>query len=403
MGDLRHSFDPVFFTQEEKEQLTARLRQAAEQEDNMKDSTKRAIRHTSHRLIIGVAVAAALTTGALAAAVGGGLMGYFEARTPEDQSTLEEGIYQLNRSETYNGWSFQFTDCIGDDSTVYLWGELVAPEGTVLTKPENGTFHAEDIRVTLPQGMGGSYGWSIEADQDADPTDNRIPFLLELMALSQSLRGETIDITLGPITDVWWTDPGTDQAVQHRDSALTQAIRGHIWTFEDVQLDFPDQTIRLTPNVEVPYLDGTATLTQVEISPLNTLVRIEGGSCYDHHNRLEKPPVVDSSGTEEVIEGDGFTITVDDGAGEEAYWNGFNCWEALDVAIVLKDGTILEPPDTGSGSRCEDDLHPYYGETPYVQRYFPYAPSSNVISPRVIDPSQVDYILVCGVRIDMPQ
>ena len=56
MADLRHSFDPILFTQEEKEQLTARLRQAAEQEDNMKDSTKRTIRHTSHRLIIGVAV-----------------------------------------------------------------------------------------------------------------------------------------------------------------------------------------------------------------------------------------------------------------------------------------------------------------------------------------------------------
>ena len=138
MGDLRHSFDPVFFTQEEKEQLTARLRQAAEQEDNMKDSTKRAIRHTSHRLIIGVAVAAALTTGALAAAVGGGLMGYFEARTPEDQSTLEEGIYQLNRSETYNGWTVELTDCIGDDSNVYLWVDVTAPEGTALTPPEGG-------------------------------------------------------------------------------------------------------------------------------------------------------------------------------------------------------------------------------------------------------------------------
>ncbi len=138
MGDLRHSFDPVFFTQEEKEQLTARLRQAAEQEDNMKDSTKRAIRHTSHRLIIGVAVAAALTTGALAAAVGGGLMGYFEARTPEDQSTLAEGIYQLNRSETYNGWTVELTDCIGDDSNVYLWVDVTAPEGTALTPPEGG-------------------------------------------------------------------------------------------------------------------------------------------------------------------------------------------------------------------------------------------------------------------------
>ena len=140
MGDLRHSFDPVFFTQEEKEQLTARLRQAAEQEDNMKDSTKRAIRHTSHRLIIGVAVAAALTTGALAAAVGGGLMGYFEARTPEDQSTLEEGIYQLNRSETYNGWTVELTDCIGDDTNGYVWVEVTAPEGTVLQPPEGGQF-----------------------------------------------------------------------------------------------------------------------------------------------------------------------------------------------------------------------------------------------------------------------
>ena len=35
MGDLRHSFDPVFFTQEEKEHLTARLRQAAEQEETV--------------------------------------------------------------------------------------------------------------------------------------------------------------------------------------------------------------------------------------------------------------------------------------------------------------------------------------------------------------------------------
>ena len=167
MGDLRHSFDPVFFTQEEKEQLTARLRQAAEQEDNMKDSTKRAIRHTSHRLIIGVAVAAALTTGALAAAVGGGLMGYFEARTPEEQSTLEEGIYQLNRSETHNGWSVPIYRLHrGRPVPSTCGGSVVAPEGTVLTKPEeDGTFYAEDIRVTLPQGCNGGYSWGIEADR----------------------------------------------------------------------------------------------------------------------------------------------------------------------------------------------------------------------------------------------
>lgn len=82
MADLNHSFDHFAFTSEEKEQLTDRLRQAAEQEERMKEPTKRIIRHTGHRLLIGAGAAAALTMGALAATVGGGLLGYFEARTP---------------------------------------------------------------------------------------------------------------------------------------------------------------------------------------------------------------------------------------------------------------------------------------------------------------------------------
>ena len=53
MADLNHSFDHFAFTSEEKEQLTDRLRQAAEQEERMKEPTKRIIRHTGHRLLIG--------------------------------------------------------------------------------------------------------------------------------------------------------------------------------------------------------------------------------------------------------------------------------------------------------------------------------------------------------------
>lgn len=277
MGDLRHSFDPVFFTQEEKEQLTARLRQAAEQEDNMKDSTKRAIRHTSHRLIIGVAVAAALTTGALAAAVGGGLMGYFEARTPEDQSTLAEGIYQLNRSETYNGWTVELTDCIGDDSNVYLWVDVTAPEGTALTPPEGGWI-SSSFQAELPEDVSAAMMTSLTALPDEDAGDNRISFCIMINAVSGDLRGKQVDITIEPITESWVTTGENGDLVFHEGGTLTEAIRDHKWVFEDVMLDYPDQTIRLEPHVEVPYLDGTATLTKVEISPLNTLVRIEGGS-----------------------------------------------------------------------------------------------------------------------------
>ena len=401
MGDLRHSFDPVFFTQEEKEQLTARLRAAAEQEDNMKDSTKRTIRRTSHRLIIGVAVAAALTTGALAAAVNGGLLGYFEARTPEDQSALEEGIYQLDRSETYNGWTVELTDCIGDDSNVYLWVDVTAPKGTALTPPEGGWI-SSSFQAELPEDVSATMMTSLTALPDEDAGDNHISFCIMINAVSGDLRGKQVDITIEPIAESWVTTGENGDLVFHEGGTLTQAIRDHEWVFEDVTLDYPDQTIRLTPNVEVPYLDGTATLTQVEISPLNTRVRIEGGSCYDHHGRLEKTPVADSSGVEEVIEGNGFTITVDDGSGEEAYWNGFSCWDALETTLVMKDGTTVEPSQNGGGSGCQDGVsNDVYQGPPYVERKFQYAESST--APRVIDPQQVDYITVCGVRIDLPE
>lgn len=335
MGDLRHSFDPVFFTQEEKEQLTARLRQAAEQEDNMKDSTKRAIRHTSHRLIIGVAVAAALTTGALAAAVGGGLMGYFEARTPEDQSTLEEGIYQLNRSETYNGWTVELTDCIGDDTNGYVWVEVTAPEGTVLQPPEGGQF-CSMYYLDSPEDH---FGRNITALPDSDPQDNCISFCLELNSLDGNLRGQTVDFTLEPIVDVWWTDSGTEYAAQHNGSELTEAIRDHTWVFEDVVLDYPDQAVRLTPNLEVPYMDGTATLTKIEITPLTTTVRIEGGSCYDHHGRAAAQQS-DGSGDIVIDAGSAGSVTITDNPQEDiSTW--FECWDALETTLVMKDGTIL--------------------------------------------------------------
>ena len=384
MDDLRHSFPPISFTPEEKEHLAARLKAAAEQEEPMNNTRRHTVRHVSRRIAIGAGVAAALTTGALAAAVGGGLMGYFEARTPEDQSTLEEGIYQLNRSETYNGWTVELTDCIGDDTNGYVWVEVTAPEGTVLQPPEGGQF-CSMYYLDSPEDH---FGRNITALPDSDPQDNCISFCLELNSLDGNLRGQTVDFTLEPIVDVWWTDSGTEYAAQHNGSELTEAIRDHTWVFEDVVLDYPDQAVRLTPNLEVPYMDGTATLTKIEITPLTTTVRIEGGSCYDHHGRA----AAEAAGSKIPVSSDPDT------------W--FDCWHALETTLVMKDGTILEPPEWcgKGGSSCQDGVSSdTYTGVPYVQKAFQYATNSNLIPPRVIDPSQVDYILVCGVRIDMPQ
>ena len=321
-------------------------------------------------------------------------MGYFETRTPEDQSTLAEGLYQLNRSETYNGWTVSLTDCIGDDTNVYLWVDVTAPEGTVLQAPGGGEFYSM-YHLESPEDR---FGSNISALPDSDPQDNRISFCLELTSLSGNLRGQVVDLTLDPIVDVWLTDPGTGRAVQHRGSELTQAIRDHVWVFEEVALDFPDQAVRLTPNIQVPYLDGTATLTKVEITPLTTTVRIEGGSCYDHHGRAaaQQP---DRSGDLVIDAGSAGSITL---TGEDvSTW--FECWDALETTLVMKDGTTLEPPQISGGASCQDGVsNEFYQGVPYVEEKSRYAENHFLIDPRVIDPAQVDYILVCGVRVDLP-
>ena len=383
MDDLRHSFPPISFTPEEKEHLAARLKAAAEQEETMNNTKRHTVRHISRRIAIGAGVAAALTTGALAAAMNGGLLNYFDARSPEDRNALEESIYQINRSETYNGWTVELTDCIGDDTNGYVWVEVTAPEGTVLQPPEGGQF-CSMYYLDSPEDH---FGRNITALPDSDPQDNCISFCLELNSLDGNLRGQTVDFTLEPIVDVWWTDSGTEYAAQHNGSELTEAIRDHTWVFEDVVLDYPDQAVRLTPNLEVPYMDGTATLTKIEITPLTTTVRIEGGSCYDHHGRA----AAEAAGSKIPVSSDPDT------------W--FDCWHALETTLVMKDGTILEPPEWcgKGGSSCQDGVSSdTYTGVPYVQKAFQYATNSNLIPPRVIDPSQVDYILVCGVRIDMP-
>lgn len=386
MDDLRHSFPPISFTPEEKEHLAARLKAAAEQEETMNNTRRHTIRHVSRRIAIGAGVAAALTTGALAAAMNGGLLNYFDARSPEDRNALEESIYQINRSETYNGWTVELTDCVGDDNNVYLWVDVTAPEGTVLDAPNGGYFYTY-FSLELPKDILGTSGGGVTPIPDQDPQDNRISFCLDLGVHDGTLRGQSVDLTLETIVDRWWSDPGTDGAVLH-EGDVTGAIMDHAWVFEDVALDFPDQAVRLTPELEIPYRDGTATLTEIEITPLTTTVRIEGGTCYDHHGRA----AAEASGSKIPVSSDPDT------------W--FDCWHALETTLVMKDGTILEPPEWCGmgGSSCQDGVSSdTYTGVPYVQKAFQYATNSNLIPPRVIDPSQVDYILVCGVRIDMPQ
>lgn len=413
--NIKENFERVGFTPEEKLDLTARLERAAELEENMTSTTKRKIRKISGGMIFGVAAAAIMTVGALAAVLNPGLRTWFDTTTPGASSTLEDGIYRLDRTLTYNGWTVTLDECVGDDSSVYIWVDVTAPEGTTLVPREGGGFQAR-AWVGFDGAMG-SCGTHWLAD--TDPTDNRISFVVISTQSGESPRGQTATVTLGPVTD-YWTDPVVTSESEndgwHEDSGIMAAIRDHEWIFEGVKLDFPDQTVRLNPNTEIPYLGGTATLTQLDISPLSVYARLEGGSCAVRVEHREQGKTLDpdapipeeeqvdvpDSGEENMIvinTPDGGAVTsmdrprtlMDLWLREESEMS-----KPLAIQLTLKDGTGLELRGYESGQGYIEGIEG--PQTPYVHSRTQYETGYNWFY-TVLDPAQVDHVTVCGVDI----
>lgn len=392
--NIKESFEHVGFTPEEKMDLTARLTRAAEQEENMTSETKRKIKKISGGMIFGIAAAVVMTAGALAAVISPGLHTWFDTTAPGASEALEDGICRLNRSETYNGWTVTLEECAGDDSSVYIWVDVAAPEGTSLALPEYSFFYAKYWMKYSDFDSGGS----MELLPDEDPDDNRISFLIQHTFPLKSLRGETVDLAVSALADCWWEKGNTpEESVFHEEgTALTAAIRDHVWTFEDVKLDFPDQTIRLAPNVEVPWLEGSAMLTKLEVSPFNVTVRMEGGSCGAYVDHISQPPVFEGDKT---VDMEGITITmgaVEEGNGETGL-SEREMLKALTVELTLRDGTVLaaEAYSDRSDGRAEGIEGP---DTPFVELALRCAEYGNYPS-QIWDPAQVDHVTVCGVDI----
>lgn len=394
---IKERFESVGFTPEEKLDLTARLERAAEQEENMTSATKRKIKRISGGMVFGVAAAVMMTAGALAAVLNPGLRGWFDTQTYGTQEKLEQGIYRLDRSETYNGWTVTLGECVGDDHGVYIWGDVAAPEGTVLAFPEDSGLTASCWMENQEDRLG-----SIGAHfMDDDPTDNHVSVLIRpFMTWGESPRGETVTLHLGPIVDdVCTYGPeleGGWREVLSTGSELTAAIRDHEWVFEDLTLDYPDQTIRMEPNVEVPWLGGTTTVTDLEVSPLGTYVLLEGGSCGEYVAHMNTDPT--SEGGETISSG-GLTITFggSDGGWEE---KSYEMERSVTLELTLRDGTQLTPGNCkASKSDYKEGLEG--PETPYYFFGRTYDGNNAANPTSVLDPTQVDHVTVCGVDIPL--
>lgn len=321
-------------------------------------------------LIAALAAAAVLLMGAAAVGLSPVLERYF-ADTPEKElSLLGTGAYPIGISQSYEGWTVTLTDCVGDDHNIYIGIQVDAPEGTVLAPPEDamdGGFGFKEYILDLKRDTT-IESWALANLEDDNPADNRVCYVMEVHTYTlnpiQDPSDLTADIELMGFYDYWRTQ-AQGEIQQHDRSSLTQAVQNYTFRFEDVPLHYADRTIRLTPNQEIRLLDGTTTITSVEISPITISVRVEGGACADHHQTVPR-----------------------DGS----------CNGLITMTLNMKDGTQIQAGEPGVGSGCADDPEDKtspYGAFIETTRYY-----HDMGEPfRFIDPTQVKSVEVCGVII----
>lgn len=249
----------------------------------------------------------------------------------------------LNLSQTVDGWTMTLTDCIGDDNRLYVGIEVTAPEGTVLTEPGSPLpYSIEEIDINVSEGAIHPGAWYISQIPDNNKADNHLRFVL-WMNCQESLDGKALSLTLGKLCH--------DNSVCDFDGS---------WTFQNIQLDLADQSIRLEPQVSVPVLDTTAALTELTVSPVSITFYFQGEGLIGQCQR---------------------------------YPNGTNI-TAPTIVLYDHEGNVmqLESQHAPFGSRAGSGDNNTTGELRIVQSYETF-----------IDLDALDYIEICGVPIQISQ
>ncbi len=267
-----------------------------------------------------------------------------------DQSSMLVG-----KSVTSEGWTMTLTDCVGDDRYLVLGFELEAPQGTVLD-PEvwRDSYPAQTYSFPSLDGAQASHWYAVE---DNDPTDNRrqYAFWIEHMTGEpggESINGAEMELKLEGVGHTTLTPEKHLQFVPLCDET---------WDFGTFTLTYPDQALRLEPNVPVTVLDVPAAVTHLTVSPIGVDVWLEGEALRGHNQRYP--------------------------------WG--QCISLPEVTLYDKQGKALEPDrytpfGIRGGSGCNG------GEAPglpciHINQSYGY----------LLDMDSLDHITVCGVSIPL--
>lgn len=374
MKHYTDAMNEVSFTPEEKQELSARLRQAAQSAPQHAHKPRR---HRVRRAVCGALAAALAVTMLTAAAVpafGDTLRAFFG---------MPVQSYPVGKSVTQQGWTFTVTDCLADSVTLYVALDVQAPAGTVVNPEDVPELNFDWEFFTAdrtPHNTFSSYKAEFVPEQYQG--DNHLPFVITA-TMGNLKDGMTFDLTI-------WDIETSEKSLFRADNWITE-------TYEPVQITgIPIEitsTIALADDSAVDIYGGTATLTDLSISPLAVTVRVEGGSCYNHGWVVPTHPEYLLPAARPLV--------------AQGTLENTTCDCDFDLHLKYKDGRVVfigpsyndeYQPDKSivsswrAGTSCEDGVDSKTrqpdGKEPYVSTSVRFA------VPQDLD--QIESVIVCG-------
>lgn len=392
------AMNEVRFTPKEKQELSAKLRQAAQ---SAPQHTHKPKRHRVHRAVCGALAAALAVTMLTAAAVpafGDTLRAFFGM--PVD-------AYGVGKSVERDGWTFTVEECLVDDNVLYTSIQVQMPESFPVDElkaefQENGITDLNDllddfyIDAEIALHTSGSEE-EIPYPQFSDTScinidlDNRTlnfvcfkQFHTTGQSSAQLSSIESFDLSIQQVGFCSLDDNSQDIAL-FQDNFYPLSI-------SDIPLQ-PLETIYLTPNDEVPIYGGTSTLTSLSISPLFVTVRVEGGSCYNHGWVLPNHPeyLLSSETARLIAEGKLENTTCDcDFDLHLKYKDGRTVFIGDSLSDIKPDYSVVS--SSSAGTYCEDGIDyrtkQPNGKDTYVSISVRFAVPQDL--------GQIESVIVCG-------
>ena len=285
-------FEPL--SEERTEALLARTLMKLQKERKKQMNIRKKV---SLLLLAGIIAIGAVSAGAGAyLRMDGRLIDFLKPASDAQLEQLQPAGTAIGRQVTVNDYTVDVKESIGDNYQIYVLFDVIAPEGTTLDHEQ---YRFDAVRLWSEKNK--SMGYSVDMLQDDQPADNKVSMVLE----ANCDRSFTKDRVRLDLENLVYYDPETMEDV---------VVEEGLWQVE-FDLEYKDISKTLKVNKPIQIFGGEATLRSVSISPLSVTAEVKGPAVRKYDDQLPE----------------------DDGL--------------EDIRIQLRDGTVVEPRTSSSGSR----------------------------------------------------